>query len=52
MKATEKASDRADVPSRLALVISRNNPKILERNVKRERVEPCFNKDRDVKAIL
>jgi hypothetical protein len=52
MKATEKASDRADVPSRLALVISLNSPRILEKSVKRDSTEPCFNKDRDVKAML
>jgi hypothetical protein len=51
MKATEKASDRAEVPSSLALVISRTSPKILDKNVKRDNAEPCLNKDRDVMTI-
>jgi len=40
MKATEKASDRAEVPRRAALVISRRSPRTREIMVKSERSEP------------
>jgi hypothetical protein len=39
-KATEKASDRALVPRRLAFVISRRSPKTRETRVRRDRAEP------------
>jgi hypothetical protein len=40
IKATENASDRALVPRRLAFVISRSNPRILDNNVRRDRADP------------
>ena len=45
MKATEKASERALVPRRLAFVISRNRPRILETSVKSDRIEPWRSRE-------
>jgi hypothetical protein len=42
-KATEKASARAVVPSKLALTISLSKPKTLESSVKSESAELRFN---------
>jgi hypothetical protein len=40
IKATEKASERALVPKRLALAISRAKPRTRETRVSRERTDP------------
>jgi hypothetical protein len=40
MKATEKASDKALVPRRLAFVISRSRPRMREARVSRDRDDP------------
>jgi hypothetical protein len=44
-KATEKASDSALVPRKLALVISLKRPRIRENNVSRDRAEPCRTRE-------
>jgi len=45
MKATEKASERALVPRRLAFVISRNRPRTRETSVKSDRIEPWRSRE-------
>jgi hypothetical protein len=52
MNATEKASESADVPSKLALVISRTRPKTLDRSVSRDSAEPCLSNYSELEAML
>jgi len=47
INATEKASERALVPNRLALTISRRSPKTLETSVKSDSIELFRNMDRE-----
>jgi hypothetical protein len=46
MKATEKASESALVPNRLAFVISRRSPRTRDTRVKSDRRDPCFKSER------
>jgi hypothetical protein len=51
MKATEKASERALVPRRLALAISRRRPKMRDPRVRRDSVEPWRRREREDEAM-
>ena len=44
-KATEKASDKALVPKKLAFVISLKSPRTLDINVRRDRADPLRTKE-------